>query len=189
MATIDKFIPILFEWEASTIKKQNETLEQAYTRATKKGFVDDPNDNGGATMIGVTIGTYRTYCRFKGWKTPSTNDLKNMPYKVWRDIVYTMYWNKWKADTIQDQSVANMVVDWVWHSGASTIKKVQAILNVTADGIVGPKTIMALNNDKDIKNKVYEARKNYFEDIVRRNPSQKKWLKGWMNRLNSVYNS
>ena len=64
-----------------------------------------------------------------------------------------------------------MVVDWIWHSGASTIKKVQAILNVTADGIVGPKTIMALNNDKNIKNKVYEARKNYFEEIVRRNPS------------------
>ena len=45
-----------------------------------------------------------------------------MPYKVWRDVVYSMYWNKWKADTIQDQSVANMVVDWVWHSGAATIK-------------------------------------------------------------------
>lgn len=189
MANIDNFIPILFEWEASVIKKSNETLEQAYTRATKKGFVNDPDDNGGATMIGITIGTYRTYCRFKGWKTPSVNDLKNMPYKVWRDIVYTMYWNKWKADIIQDQSIANMVVDWLWHSGATTIKKVQTLLKVTADGIVGPKTITALNNDNDIKNKVYTARKNYFEDIVRRNPSQKKWLKGWINRLNSVYDS
>jgi len=86
--------------------------------------VNDPNDNGGATMIGVTIGTYGSYCRYKGWKAPSVKDLQNMPYKVWRDIVYTMYWNKWKADTIADQAVANMVVDWVWHSGASTIRKV-----------------------------------------------------------------
>ena len=189
MATIDKFIPILFEWEASVKVKPNESLEDAYKRATKKGFTNDPNDTGGATMIGVTIGTYRSYCRYKGWKTPSVNDLKNMPYKVWRDIVYTMYWNKWKADTISDQSVANMVVDWVWHSGAATIKKVQAILGVTADGIVGPKTVDALNKDKDIKNKVYQSRKAYFDAIVKKNPSQKKWLKGWMNRLNSVYNS
>lgn len=189
MATIDKFIPILFEWEASVKVKPNESLEDAYKRATKKGFTNDPNDAGGATMIGVTIGTYRSYCRYKGWKTPSVNDLKNMPYKVWRDIVYTMYWNKWKADTISDQSVANMVVDWVWHSGAATIKKVQAILGVTADGIVGPKTVDALNKDKDIKNKIYQSRKAYFDAIVKKNPSQKKWLKGWMNRLNSVYNS
>ena len=112
-----------------------------------------------------------------------------MPYKVWRDVVHTMYWNKWKADTILDQSTANLVVDWVWHSGAGTIKKVQALLNVTADGIVGPKTVAALNSDKDIRNKVYAARKAYFEAIVKKNPSQKKWLKGWMNRLNSVYNS
>ena len=189
MATIDKFIPILLRWEASIIVKNGEPLETAYNRATKKGFVNDPNDNGGATMVGITIGTYRSYCRYKGWKTPSVNDLKNMPYKVWRDIVYTMYWNKWKADTINDQSVANMVVDWIWHSGASTIKKVQSIIGVTADGIVGPKTITALNNCKDINNKVYQARKSYFEAIVKKNPSQKKWLTGWMNRLNSVYNS
>ena len=58
---------------------------------------------------------------------------------------------------------------------------------MTADGIVGPKTITALNNDKEVKTKVYNARKAYFEAIVKKNPSQKKWLKGWMNRLNSVY--
>ena len=187
MANIDKFIPILLRWEASIIVKTNESLEDAYKRATKVGFVNDPNDNGGATMVGVTIGTYRSYCRYKGWKTPSVNDLKNMPYKVWRDIIYTMYWNKWKADTIEDQHVANMVVDWVWHSGASTIKKVQSLLDVTADGIVGPKTIATLNSAKSINEKIYAARKAYFEAIVKRNPSQKKWLKGWMNRLNSVY--
>ena len=189
MSNIDKLIPILLQWEASTIVKPNESLEQAYIRATKKGFVNDPNDNGGATMVGITIGTYRSYCRHKGTKIPTVQDLKNMPYKVWRDIVYTMYWNKWKADTIADQSTANMVVDWVWHSGAGTIKKVQTLLGVTADGIVGPKTVAALNSAKGIREKIYNARKAYFEAIVKRNPSQQKWLKCWMNRLNSVYNT
>ena len=35
--------------------------------------------------------------------------------------------------------------------------------------------------------KVYNARKAYFESIVKRNPSQKKWLNGWMNRINYIY--
>ena len=171
MSNIDKFIPILLQWEASTIVKPGETLDSAYKRATKRGYVNDPNDNGGATMIGVTIATYRSYCRFKGFKAPTVQDLKTMPYKVWRDIVYTMYWSKWKADTITDQSVANMVVDWVWHSGASTIKKVQTLLGVTADGIVGPKTIAALNSAEGISEKIYNARKAFFEAIVKKNPS------------------
>lgn len=52
------------------------------------------------------------------------------------------------------------------------------LLGVTADGIVGPKTVAVLNNTKDIKVKIYNARKTYFESIIKKNPSQKKWLKG-----------
>lgn len=188
MATVDKFIPIVLKWETGINVKPNESLENAFLRAKKVGYANDPLDNGGATMVGVTIGTYRSYCRYKGKKSPSVADLKAMPYKEWRDILHTMFWSKWKADLIEDQKVANMVVDWVWASGAGTIKRVQALLNVTQDGIVGPKTIAALNAAKDISVKVYQARKSFFEAIVKRNPSQKKWLKGWMNRLNYIYN-
>lgn len=188
MATVDKFIPIVLKWETGINVRANESLENAFLRAKKVGYANDPLDNGGATMVGVTIGTYRSYCRYKGKKAPSVADLKAIPYKEWRDILHTMFWSKWKADLIEDQKVANMVVDWVWTSGAGTIKRVQALLNVTQDGIVGPKTIAALNAAKDISVKVYQARKSFFEAIVKRNPSQKKWLKGWMNRLNYIYN-
>ena len=188
MATIDKFIPILLRWETGVVVKNGESLENAFLRAKKVGFANDPLDNGGATMVGVTIGTYRSYCKYKGKKVPSVTDLKALPYKEWRDIVHTMFWSKWKADLIEDQKVANMAVDWVWTSGAGTIKKIQSLLNVTADGIVGPKTLAALNSTKNINDKIYQARKAFFEGIVRRNPSQRKWLNGWMNRLNYVYN-
>lgn len=190
MAQIDKYIPILLRWEAGIIMKDNETLEHAFVRAKKKGWSNDPKDNGGATMVGVTIGTYRSYCRYKGKTTPSITDLKNITYKEWRDIVHTMFWSKWKADLIEDQSVANMVVDWVWASGQGIgIKRVQKILGITADGIVGPKTIAAVNsaNSSDLFTKIYNARAAHFNSIVKNNPSQKKWLNGWMNRLNYIY--
>jgi lysozyme family protein len=117
MATIDKYIPILLRWEAGIAMKPGETVENAFLRAKKTGFANDPLDNGGATMIGVTIGTYRGYCKYKGKKVPTVTDLKNITYKEWRDIVHTMFWSKWKADLIEDQDVANMIVDWVWASG------------------------------------------------------------------------
>lgn len=191
MANIEKYIPILFRWEAGINMKDGETIEQAFERAKKTGWANDPLDGGGATMIGVTIGTYRSYCKYKGKKTPSVQDLKNIHYKEWRDIVHTMYWSKWKADLIQDQNVANMIVDWVWASGQGIgIKRVQTILGVTADGIVGPKTIAAVNScdPQELRTKVYNARAAHFNAIVKARPSQKKWLKGWMNRINYIYN-
>ena len=191
MATIEKYIPILFRWEAGINMKANETIEQAFNRAKKTGWSDDPLDTGGATMIGVTIGTYRTYCVYKGKKRPSKEDLKNIPYKEWRDIVHTLYWSKWKADLIENQHVANMIVDWVWASGQGIgIKRVQKILGVTADGIVGPKTIAAVNaaDPKQLFDAVYNARAAHFNAIVKAKPSQKKWLKGWMNRINYIHN-
>lgn len=190
MANIEKFIPILFRWEAGITMKAGETIENAFLRAKKSGWANDPKDNGGATMIGVTIGTYRSYCKYKGKKVPSATDLKNIPYKEWRDIVHTMYWSKWKADLINDQAVANMIVDWVWASGQGIgIKRVQKLLNLTADGIVGPKTIAAINaaNSTELVKKVYDARAAHFNAIVKANPSQKKWLKGWINRIDYIY--
>lgn len=191
MATIEKYIPIILRWEAGITMKVGETLESAFLRAKKRGFADDPDDRGGATMVGVTIGTYRSYCKYKGKKVPSVTDLKNISYKEWRDIIHTMFWSKWKADLIEDQNVANMIVDWVWASGQGIgIKRVQKILGVTADGIVGPKTIAAVNaqNPKELFKKVYDGRAAHFNAIVKANPSQKKWLKGWMNRINYIYN-
>lgn len=189
MATVDKFIPVVLRWEAGITVKDNETLEQAFERAKKKGFSNDPDDPGGATMVGVTLSTYKTYCKRNGLRTPSVTDLKAISYKVWRDILHTMYWNKWKADLIEDQSVANMLVDWVWGSGASIgIKRPQKLLKVTQDGIVGPKTIAAVNSAQDFLKTLYGARKAHFEAIVKSRPASKKFLKGWMNRLDYLYN-
>ena len=189
MATIDNYLPIVLKWEASTEVQQNESLESAFFRARKSGFSNDAADPGGATMVGVTFNTYKNYCKRNGLRQPSVDDLKSIPYKIWRDIVHSMYWNKWKADTIKDQRVANMLVDWTWMSGASiSIKRVQKILGVTQDGIVGPKTIHAINNFPGLIDAIYEARKNHFEAIVKSRPASKKFLKGWINRINYIYN-
>lgn len=168
MADVMKLVPFILKWEG--------------------GFVDDPDDLGGATNRGVTIGTYATYCKKKGYPAPTVERLKNLSEKDWAEILKTMYWDRWKADEIKSQSVANILVDWVWASGINGIKIPQKVLGVTADGIVGAKTLSALNmkSPKELFEEIKEARIQFIEDICRKRPANNKFKKGWLNRINSL---
>lgn len=163
-----KLVPFILKWEG--------------------GFVDDPDDLGGATNRGVTIGTYATYCKKKGYPAPTVERLKNLSEKDWAEILKTLYWDRWKADDIKSQSVANILVDWVWASGVNGIKIPQQVLGVTVDGIVGTKTLAALNarNPKELFEEIKEARVQFIEDICRKRPANNKFKKGWLNRINNL---
>ena len=83
--------------------------------------------------------------------------------------------------------MANLLVDWYWCSGAYGIKIPQYMLGVAIDGIVGPKTLAALNGYKDQKllfDKLWQKRSDFLHRIAK--GAQKKFLKGWINRLRSI---
>lgn len=149
------------------------------------GFSNHPNDKGGATMAGITMSTYKTYCAKKGKKTPTVTDLKNMSNAEWEDIFKTMYWDKAKLDQVKSQKVANIIVQMIWGSGASQIKTVQKLVGVTADGVVGAKTLAAINakDETILFDMLYAKRAMYFQQICITTPSNKVFLKGWLNRL------
>lgn len=161
MADILKLSPKIAKWEG--------------------GYVNDPADRGGCTNMGVTLATYRRYINPKG----TCADVKRMTHNDYAKVL-KQYWNRWKADEIHNQQIADLLVDWVYHSGAWGIKIPQDILGVKADGIVGPLTIAAVNqqNPKEFHQKVWDRRKIFLENIVRANPIQKRFLNGWINRLN-----
>lgn len=188
MADIEKLIPFIIKWEAGGTQQRNETPSMFFERRRRAGFANDPNDLGGATQTGITIATYREYCRRKCISEPTVENLKRIPYSTWKDVLKTMYWDRWKADKIESQGVANILVDWVWASGNYGITKPQALLKVVADGIVGPKTLAAVNGRSPLSlfGQIKVARIEFVENIVRKNPSQKKWLKGWKNRINDI---
>ena len=98
------------------------------------------------------------------------------------------YWNRWRADEIRSQSVANILVDWVWGSGAHGVKIPQRVLGVVQDGVVGPKTLAALNatDPRAFFDKIKAEREAFFRGIVARDSTQKRFLKGWLNRLNDL---
>ena len=168
MAQVEKLTPFILKWEG--------------------GFVNDPDDLGGATNMGVTFGTYQTYRKAKGLPAPTIDDLKNLTKEEWTDILKGSYWNRWKADEIKNQSVANILVDWVWASGSYGIKIPQSLLLVQCDGIVGMLTLQTLNqtNAREFFQVIKEARLKFIDDICRKDPSQEVFRKGWTNRINDI---
>lgn len=170
MADVRKLAPFILKWEG--------------------GFVNDPDDLGGATNMGVTIGTWKSCSYDKdGDGDIDVDDLHLLTREdVVNRVLKPHYWDRWKADLIQDQSVANILVDWVWASGAHGIKIPQRLLGVTMDGIVGPKTIAAVNakNPRELFDMIKIARFDFIEDICRKRPANNKFKRGWMNRINDI---
>lgn len=170
MANIDKLAPFILRWEG--------------------GFVNDPVDKGGATNMGVTIGTWRSVGYDKdGDGDIDVDDLHLLDKEdVIERVLRPHYWNRWRADEILNQSVANILVDWVWASGTHGIKRPQHILGVTPDGIVGPKTLAAVNSmdPMELHFRIKNDRIKFIDEICRRDPSQERFRKGWMNRINAL---
>ncbi len=170
MANVKLLLPFILRWEG--------------------GYVNDPLDRGGATNKGVTIATWRKVGYDKdGDGDIDVDDLKRLTDEdVLNRVLKPHYWDRWKADQIEIQQVAEILVDWVWASGAHGIKIPQRILGLKVDGIVGPVTLAAVNaaDPKDLFNRIKAEREAFLYGIVKRNPSQKRFIKGWLNRLNAI---
>lgn len=187
MANVEKIVPFIIRFETG-VQSTELTGEKLFEKARKVGFANDPDDLGGATMVGVTIATYKEYCRKKGYPVPTVERLRNISYAQWLDILKTMFWDRWQADKIANQSIAEILVDWVWASGKYGITIPQQVLGVTVDGIVGPKTLAALSkqNSAQFFNRIVAERKAYIDRICTSRPINNKYKRGWLNRLNAI---
>lgn len=188
MADMHHMIPHILRWETGKIKSSSESYEEYFLRCKKTGYGNDPADLGGATMCGVTIATYRAWRKKKGINSTTVADLKAISFNDWYALLKETFWDKWQADKINNQWIAEMVVDWMWGSGRYGITEPQKVLGVIADGIVGKKTLAAINgraNQKTLWSELKTARLKYYERICVQRPLNYKFLRGWKNRVNS----
>lgn len=187
MANVEKIVPFIIQFEAGVIPA-GLTGEKLFEKARTTGYANDPDDLGAATMIGVTLATYTEYCRKKGYPCPTIDRLRGMTYAQWLDILKTMFWDRWKADEIANQSIAAILVDWVWTSGKYGITIPQQVLGVIVDGVVGPKTLAAVNrqNPAQFFAQIMAERKAYIDRICANRPINNKYKRGWLRRLNAI---
>lgn len=167
MAQFEKFFPKLMESEG--------------------GFVNDPDDRGGATKWGVTLLEWiKNGYDKNGDGIIDEKDIMLLTQADAIRIAKPLYWDLVKGDQIISQSIAELLCDFAYNSGVVTsIKKLQLVLKVKDDGIIGSQTLTALNSgcQKDIFEALKQTRIDYVNAIVRNHPSQKKFLKGWLKRI------
>jgi len=152
------------------------------------GYVNNPHDAGGPTNMGVTLETWRV----KGYDKDGdgdidADDVKLITKEDYERILKEGYWDRFHADQINNQSVAEIMVDWLYLSGIVAIKSVQEILHVHQDGVVGPITLAAINSadPRSLFGDVRRARLNHIARIIRKRPDQIYYKRGWLNRVNS----
>jgi lysozyme family protein len=114
-------------------------------------------------------------------------DLKRITVEDYKRILKTIYWDKCGADQINNQSVAEIFVDWAYLSGSIAKKTVQKIVGVPQDGVIGPLTIDRINYHDQVAlfKAIKEARLQHIFRIVMKNHTQKRFQKGWLNRIAS----
>ena len=145
------------------------------------GYVNDPTDPGGETKYGISKRSY-----------PEV-DIKNLTVEQARDIYFADWWLPLRCPEIKDDRVAQKYLDTCVNVGKSPGTKIlqkavtAAGMMVMPDGIIGPRTLAAVNSVDPVallvQMRYYQA--EYYKDLIRRNPTLAKFERGWMRRAQS----
>ena len=122
-------------------------------------------DKGGKTKYGITKDTLEYY-QGKYNKFGNTN-IHNLTKDQAAQIYYDEYWKKSGADKIKDKDLAYVHFDATVNHGLKNSRKF----------------LEQSGGDFD---KYIEIRRNFYKAIVKNNPKQDVFLKGWMNRLDEI---
>lgn len=155
------------------------------------GFVNHPSDRGGATKYGVILSTWKEYGYDKDHDGDvDVQDLKLINTDDAKQIAKKIFWDYFKADEIKNQSIAELISDWGYNSGRTTVAmRVQRLLKLPVDGLFGPLSIAAINkaNQKELFESIKKDRKAFIAFLVKADPSQEVFYNGWMNRINKFF--
>lgn len=138
--------------------------------AREGGYVNDPDDPGGATNHGVTVHTMRRLgLDLNRDGRVDANDVRVLTAEKALQIFVDEYFKGPRLDTLPAPLHAS-VFDMYVNAGSNAVKILQRLLNqmriaVTVDGVVGPQTAAACR-------RALAAAPDYFVDaygIARRN--------------------
>lgn len=160
-----------------------------FTLKWEGGYVNDPDDPGGATNYGVIQETYDKYRDGKGLEKQSVKKISKEEYT---EIYRKSYWNAVKADKIPAPLDLVMFDSGINNGMRTSIKWLQASVGAAADGDWGAKTDKAISEYIEehgalkLAQQVLNFRESRYRSLVVKNPKLKKFLKGWMNRINDL---
>jgi len=156
----------------------------AFTLPTEGGFVDNPNDDGGATDHGITQHVYDGYRAVKGLPIQSVSLISDQEVD---DIYEKIYWIPGHAGELS-LALGVCHFDWCVNHGVKgaimTLQQVLGFDTTKVDGVFGPATRTALEGkaDKDLVTAYTQARAEWYRAFVARKPQEAEFLDGWIAR-------
>jgi lysozyme family protein len=159
------------------------------------GLSNDPADRGGRTNLGVTEGTL---ARARADGLANAKSVDSLTREVAGAIYEAYYWKACRCGEMP-APIDLALFDAAVHMGtASAARQVQRALNllgadppVAEDGIVGPRTLEAARRLPEkwrlrAARIAVAVRSSALLDIAARSVSQRRFLAGWLNRLDRL---
>jgi len=139
-----------------------------------------PGDRGGMTYAGIARNANPGW---EGWPTIDSGGKPSLDAVV---AFYKLrYWDPLWGDKITSQGVADAIYDFGVNAGVSrAVTVAQLAIGAVRDGQMGPNTLKAINADNEAHfcAAFADYRLAFYNDIVRRNPEQAKFIRGWTAR-------
>lgn len=163
------------------------------------GFVNDPDDPGGATNFGVTVHTMRRLgLDLDGDGDVDASDVRLLDKDRAREIFLKHYFLGPKLNRLPEP-LQPSVFDMYVNAGTQAVRLLQALCNdmglsVGVDGRIGPQTIRAAQQAMQIAPEhLVDAygteRRNYYYRLADRRPASRKYARtttggkgGWIKR-------
>ena len=167
--------------------------------AREGGYVDDPDDPGGATNFGVTIGTMQRLGRdLTGDGRVDAADVAALTRDQAVRIFVQHYFERSRIGELP-QVLQASVFDMYVNAGANAVKILQRLFNdmrieVDVDGVIGPQTIAAAFRAEaaapdHLADAYGIARRNYYYALGDARPASRKYARrrdggkgGWIIR-------
>ncbi len=167
--------------------------------AREGGFVDDPDDPGGATKHGVTIHTMRRLgLDLDDDGDVDRDDVRRITPEHAVDIFMRHYFDDPRIGALPEVLQAS-VFDMYVNAGSNAVRILQRLLrqmghDIAVDGIIGPHTLRAAHAAaKAAPNHIADAygiaRRNYYYRLADRRPATRKYARrrdggkgGWIRR-------
>lgn len=167
--------------------------------AREGGFVNDPNDPGGATNFGVTIHTMQRLgldLNRDGQVTEA--DVRRLTRDQAVDIFVEHYFHRPRIVELPEP-IQPSVFDMYVNAGANAVRILQRLLNdmrlsVDVDGVIGPQTIAAAHSAQAAAPEHFAdaygiARRNYYYALADQRPASRRYARrldggkgGWITR-------
>ncbi len=167
--------------------------------AREGGFVNDPDDPGGATNHGVTIHTLRRLgLDVTGDGTVDVGDVRALSRAQAIEIFVGHYYER-PGIAAMPAALQPSLFDMYVNAGANAVRILQRLLNqmgygVAVDGVIGPQTLAAARDAADpdetlLRDAYGVARRDYYLDLADRRPASRKYARtraggkgGWIRR-------